>query len=233
MSCSSAVILALECSADQVTAAVSRHGKVIGHASHAASHRQATWIIPLAIEAVKQSGCAFDELTHIVAGRGPGSFTGIRVALAAAKGFALAMNIGATGLSSLAGMAAQMQADKKAKGRHLLASIDSRRHSMFFQAFSPEGCPLTDIRDGDCDSVKALIAEKNVAWAIAGPAAANSNDSVNSWLNNLHGDIITIDTNAPQAKGLLSLFNEHYEDETGMRDLEPLYLSAPLLGSRS
>lgn len=229
MTLSSPVILALECSAGQATAALSHNGEVIVQTSHIAAHGHAAWMIPLAQDAVKQSGFSFDQLSHIVAGRGPGSFTGIRVALAAAKGLALSLRIGATGLSSLAGMAAQMKKDKMAKDRHLITSIDSRRGSMFVQSFLPGGTPLTDIRDGDINLVKALIAEYDVPWAVSGIAAKDVGD--------LNGDVISVDCEGPEATGLLGHFEqmmtENIQGEAQFIDLDPLYLSAPLLGPRS
>ena len=229
MTFSSSVILALECSAGQATVALSRDGDVIVQKAYVAAHGHAAWIVPLAQDALKEASLSFDQLTHIVAGRGPGSFTGIRVALAAAKGLALSLNIGATGISSLAGMAAQMRSHKDGKDRYLISSIDSRRGSMFFQAFSSDGEPMTDICDGDIDQVRALIAEKDSAWAVSGLAAHHVYD--------LDGDIVTIDSDAPEAKGLLSCFkyimNEKHLEGTSITDLEPLYLSAPILGPRS
>lgn len=234
MARSSVVILALESSAGQASAAVSCDGVVLGQVSHTADHGHAAWMVTLAQDVMRQSGFGFDQLSHIVAGRGPGSFTGIRVALAAAKGLALSLNIGASGLSSLSAMASQIKADDKADGRYLMTSVDSRRGSIFYQAFSPDGQPCTDIQDGMIDDIQALMAGKKEKWVLSGHATHVSADNGEGFW----GDhVMLIDSNAPEATGLLS----HYHAMTkasptakpSFKDLEPLYLSAPLLGPRS
>ena len=78
------VILAIESSADMASAAVLANGAVVQRA-HRARHGHAAQITELARGALAEAGISADDLTHVVAGRGPGSFTGIRVALAAAK----------------------------------------------------------------------------------------------------------------------------------------------------
>ena len=80
------VILALESSADRASAAVVRTGMPGIQHLHEARHGHAALISELARAALAEAGVEPDEITHVAAGRGPGSFTGLRVALAAAKG---------------------------------------------------------------------------------------------------------------------------------------------------
>ena len=83
------VILALESSADRASAAVVRTGMPGIQHLHEARHGHAALISELARAALAEAGVEPDEITHVAAGRGPGSFTGLRVALAAAKGLSL------------------------------------------------------------------------------------------------------------------------------------------------
>ena len=85
------VILALESSADRASAAVVRTGMPGIQHLHEARHGHAALISELARAALAEAGVVPDEITHVAAGRGPGSFTGLRVALAAAKGFSLSL----------------------------------------------------------------------------------------------------------------------------------------------
>jgi len=144
-----AVILALESSADQVSAAIwladGRHWQEI----HAARHGHAAMVTELARQVMNKAGVTAAGLTHIAAGRGPGSFTGIRVSLAAAKGFALASGAGGIGVSCLAAMAhvARIKLPDLA-GSRLLATADTRRGSFFCQIFDPglaAAPPILDI----------------------------------------------------------------------------------------
>ncbi len=140
-----AVILALESSADQASAAIrcadGRHWQEV----HTARHGHAAILTELARQVMQQAGVAAASLTHVAAGRGPGSFTGIRVGLAAAKGFALASGATGIGVSCLAAMvhAARRHRPEHAE-RHLLATADTRRGSYFCQLFDPALDPALD-----------------------------------------------------------------------------------------
>ena len=78
-------LLAIEASANQLSIAVMVDGEVVAARQHLAAHGHAVGIVPLSIETVKDAGMTFDAMTHVAVGCGPGSFTGIRVALAAAN----------------------------------------------------------------------------------------------------------------------------------------------------
>ena len=67
-----------------------RDGHLLATRQHLAAHGHAVGIVPLTIETLHEAGETFDAITHVAAGCGPGSFTGIRVTLAAAKGFCMA-----------------------------------------------------------------------------------------------------------------------------------------------
>lgn len=167
-------ILALEASAEQASAALlCDDGRQAQH-SHAARHGHAALITELARAALAEAGVTPDGLTHVAAGRGPGSFTGIRVALAAAKGFALATGATGIGVSCLAATAAA--ALPLAAGRPVLATADTRRGSFFSQAFAPSGDAISDIFDLDPESADALpdgCRDALVVGPGAGPLAAS------------------------------------------------------------
>ena len=141
------VILALESSADLASAAVwTADGRQVQQC-HAARHGHAALITDLAQTALAEAGITAGDITHVAAGRGPGSFTGIRVALAAAKGFALATGAVGMGVSCLATTAhAAMPA---AGGRAILATADTRRGGYFAQMFASSGEAGSDIEDID------------------------------------------------------------------------------------
>lgn len=166
-----AVILALEASADQASAAIycadGQHWQDI----HTARHGHAAVITELARNVLDQAGITAGALTHIAAGRGPGSFTGIRVALAAAKGFALACGADGMGVSCLAAAAYAARAGRPdLAGRQVLASADTRRGSYFCQLFDTANKPLSAIMDILPEPGASLPQDWHAA-AILGPGA--------------------------------------------------------------
>lgn len=106
-------------------------------------------------EALAAAGCNFKQLTRIGVAEGPGSFTGLRIGIAAARGLSLALDIPVAGVSTLAALAAQ--ARQTHPGAPVLALIDAHRGEIYAGLFDGEGKP-----DGDARAV--LIPEAR-QWA--------------------------------------------------------------------
>jgi tRNA threonylcarbamoyl adenosine modification protein YeaZ len=79
----------------------------------------------------------FADLDRIAVTTGPGSFTGLRVGISAARGIALAAGKPAVGLSTLAGFAAPLIADDDST--QVVAAIDARHEQVYLQVFGSGG----------------------------------------------------------------------------------------------
>ena len=172
-----AVILALESSADQASAVIRRADGRHWQEVHAARHGHAAILTELARQVMQQAGVAAASLTHVAAGRGPGSFTGIRVGLAAAKGFALASGATGIGVSCLAAMvhAARRHWPEHAE-RRLLATADTRRGSYFCQLFDPALDPAAGTARPILDIILERGKQMPEDWqqaVVLGPGAAD------------------------------------------------------------
>ncbi|MEK9719238.1 MAG: tRNA (adenosine(37)-N6)-threonylcarbamoyltransferase complex dimerization subunit type 1 TsaB, partial [Candidatus Puniceispirillum sp.] len=99
------VILAFEASGSALSAAVLSDDDAVSSVWEEARFGQAARLVPLAVSALAKAGKSFADITHVAAGCGPGSFTGIRVALAAAKGVCLAQDVPGLGISGLQALA--------------------------------------------------------------------------------------------------------------------------------
>jgi len=95
------VILAFEASTNQLSVAVYADGVTRAMKMAEAAFGQAASLVPLAVSALAKADVDFAMLSHVAAGRGPGSFTGLRVSLAAAKGVCLAHDLPGLGISGL------------------------------------------------------------------------------------------------------------------------------------
>jgi tRNA threonylcarbamoyl adenosine modification protein YeaZ len=101
-------------------------------------------LIPLIARVMKQSDMTFGELGRIAVTTGPGSFTGVRVGLAAARGFGIATGVPVVGVSTLSVYAAPYLAGNgKAP---VVAAIDARHDHVFLQVFGPGGQTLVSPR---------------------------------------------------------------------------------------
>ena len=219
-----ATLLALECSAGLASAAVMHKGEILAMTEHAADHGHAAWLLPLAKKALASADIDRRDLDAVLAGRGPGSFTGIRVALSAAKGLALALDVPGYGLGSLDALAAHAADGRK----HIAALGDTRRRSCFVAGFRPDGSSLGPIADLSGEDIADHLARFAEDWIIIGHEAEATALMLEK--NGLAAStFLQAEANASH---LLRFF-------TGMTDLtlsdlrlEPLYLAPPILGPK-
>ena len=106
-------------------------GALLGHRRLVAGRGQADQLIPLADDLLRDLGLDYEALGALAVGHGPGSFTGIRSAVAAARGLALAAALPVLAVGSLEALAAAVP---DAEGT-LVAAIDARRGEVYVQIF--------------------------------------------------------------------------------------------------
>ena len=97
-------------------------------------------LVPLVAAVISDANVEFAALDRIAVTVGPGSFTGLRVGVAAARGIALATGKPAVGLTTLAALAAPFFAADET--RPLMAVIDARHDRVYMQLFDPGGRSL-------------------------------------------------------------------------------------------
>ena len=98
-------ILAIDTSSSRVVVALGRaDGSSIGETDWAAGHRHGETLLPAVGRILAENGVAQASLTAIVVGTGPGTFTGLRVGLATAKGLAHGLGVPIVGVASSAAL---------------------------------------------------------------------------------------------------------------------------------
>lgn len=176
------MLLAIDTSASLCAAAVhdADADAIIGIAVEEIGRGHAERLMEVIADALSAAGCDYGDLTRIAATSGPGSFTGIRVGLATARGIGLGLSVPVLGISALDAMrlAAREQAGGEQAGGEqpggptpLLVAIDARRNEAFCQFYD-----VTGRADGpfvaDYGEIAAKAAEAGPAGlAICGSAA--------------------------------------------------------------
>ena len=102
---------------------------VLREALMARGHAEA--LMPMVAEVMQESGTAFAELDLIAATVGPGSFTGVRIAIAAARGLALVTHAGLFGTDSLSVMARSALASGEVGAAPFAVAVDARRGMLY------------------------------------------------------------------------------------------------------
>ena len=177
-------------------------------------------LMPMMAEVMEAAGLEFSDIGRIAVTVGPGSFTGVRVGVASARGLALASGIPAVGATSLAVMA--HQADEllgSARGGRLLAvAVDARRDSVYLQLFTgardETGPPLLLA----ADDAARHIGPRPVIVVASG--AASVADAVRAGGGQAEAALVDLQ---PDARALASLA----ADLAPAHPLRPLYLRPP------
>ena len=134
-------ILAIETTGKYGSAAViDDEGRLFSAESHDGNDHLRE-LISTIDKTLSEAGCSKEELTHVAASVGPGSFTGIRIGVTAARTFSQMLNIPCIGVSSLTAMALRALEDAKENGCSVVAAIiNARRHQLYAGAWR-----ITDI----------------------------------------------------------------------------------------
>lgn len=135
-------ILALDtsmgaCSAALLCADRAARRLVLREAPMARGHAEA--LMPMVAEVLAEAGLAPRDLALIAATEGPGSFTGVRIAIAAARGLKLATNAKLYGTDSLTVMARAALEKGLSPGSPFAVAVDARRGMLYLGIYGPEG----------------------------------------------------------------------------------------------
>src|SRR5215468_6882245 len=163
------MILAIDTALDACAAAVldTDAGKLIARESEPMKRGHAEALMPLIARVMNQSGLSFAALDRIAVTTGPGSFTGLRVGLSAARGIALAARKPAVGLTTLSAYAAPLIREH---GEHpVISAIDARHDHVYVQVVTGDGGAL--VRPRVAPIGEALDASRFGAPHLVGNAA--------------------------------------------------------------
>ena len=139
-------VLAIDTALEACSAAVldTERADIIVHESRAMVRGHAEALIPLIARVLERARLTFSEIDRIAVTTGPGSFTGLRVGISAARGIALAAGKPAVGLSTLAAFAAPFIAADDTLP--VVVAIDARHDHVYLQVFGPGGRTLVTPR---------------------------------------------------------------------------------------
>jgi len=169
------IVLALDTAGVDCAAAVYDSGSdsVMGEVTETIGRGHAEHLMHVVDEALVKAGTALSTIERVVVTVGPGSFTGIRIGVAAARGFALSLDIPAVGVTTLEVMAAA--AGKQNPGKPVLAAIDAKREEIYLQAFGADGSPLDEARAVTVDEARTIVSAFD--GIVTGTAVARLSDA--------------------------------------------------------
>ena len=173
--------LAFETSAKAASVALTENGKLLGESYQNTGLTHSQTLMVMAEDLLKQCGKTVADITAVAVAEGPGSFTGVRIGVAAAKGFAWGRELPCFGISTLEAMAVSLGAYEG----HICACMDARRNQVYNALFLADGGKLERVTD---DRAIALADLKTELEHIDGPIFLVG-DGANLTFKTLSGDI--------------------------------------------
>ncbi|HEY5106814.1 MAG TPA: tRNA (adenosine(37)-N6)-threonylcarbamoyltransferase complex dimerization subunit type 1 TsaB [Caulobacteraceae bacterium] len=204
------IVLAMDTCLGACSAAIVDDGRTIATRMETMARGHQERLGPLVRGLFAEARLGFEAIDLIAVTVGPGSFTGLRVGLAFAKGLALALGRPCTAVGSLEALAASAGGDGPCA-----AVIDAGRGAVFFQAFDA-GLARTEPTSSPRDSAARVIAALAPAdaWRLTGPGAG------------LLADLLPGSSSAALEAPLPHVI-AHLAAGRPLREPRPLYLRAP------
>ena len=232
------VILAFEASTNQLSVAVYADGMIRAMKIAEAAFGQAASLVPLAVSALAEVDIDFAMVSHVAAGRGPGSFTGLRVSLAAAKGVCLAHDLPGLGISGLEALAYSY--GNEDGDLPILCLADTRRGSVYAQFFAADMTPQGGIFEAHIEQLPLLVPSALVQEVIllagnGGQAAAAAFISAGRQVRLASGRMISADQGTDDISvdaGMIARLAAYHLARGKISPLTPLYLADPRLGPK-
>ena len=186
-------------------------------------------LLPMIERVMRAAGLAFADLDRIVVANGPGTFTGVRTGVAAARALALATRAEVVAVSSLWALAqAGLALRPLPPDNALLVAMDARKSEVYAQAFDASGASLCPPQVLTPELAAMLLPDKpmaiigNAASAVADAASRAGRETT---LISPDADA-TLSTIAPDARFLLTATCVHAPGEQRSA-VRPIYLRAP------
>ena len=246
------LVLALDTSTPAVTAGlvkVEREGapETVARRVTIDARSHCELLTPHVLECCTDAGVELTDIDAIVAGNGPGPFTGLRVGLATAASLGDALDIPVYGVCSLdaiavdawdelrtAQLAARTAQDETAlAAQKLLVVTDARRREVYWSTYSLQGLLVDELREG------AENPEELLRWAVParldGPAVNKPDDipvtrvACVAGTRKYRGSFLSphVDIEYPQPAGLVTVARLELLEEAEPEPLQPLYLRRP------
>ncbi len=219
----SAKILALDTATEQCSVALMVGDKVYSR-SEFAPRDHTKKILPMVDEVLKEAGLALSDLDALAFGRGPGSFTGVRIGIGIAQGLAFGADLPMIGVSTLAAMA--QGAYRQHGVTHVASAIDARMSELYWSRVERQEDGSWNEIDAECVIPPSVLAEEvqkdDKTWAKVGTGwQAYADDLAALPLTLTESEILYPDS---QDIVYLAQFEWAKGNTTAVEDSSPVYL---------
>ena len=220
-----ATILCIETGTDICSVGIARDGEIVSMLESDEGRDHARKVGVFVDELLRTTGVAPDEIDAVAVGKGPGSYTGLRIGVSFAKGLCYGLQKPLIAVGSLDAMTAVAREDYKAgivdvdnwEQARLCPMVDARRMEVYAQVFDSAGAPLTEVAAEIVTDESFAEWRKDGDFVIFGNGAAKCTEVLT--------DAILVNV-TPSVRGIAPLAQKAF-DEGNFEDIayfEPFYL---------
>ena len=218
-------VLAFDTTSGACSVAVFENGGVLAHRRRDLSRGHAELLLPMIDSVLAEAATRYGALDILAVTIGPGTFTGIRVGLAAARGIALTMGVPIAGVNTLAAVAEGARSSASIDAEQaVLVLHDARRGELYAQLFPPSAETL-DASPAIIPVTDALSVAPAGPGAVVGSGAELVRDEVTQTRPDLQFPDVPQDPDAIHVARIGERMME--SGIVGASSPEPLYLRAP------
>lgn len=220
-----ATILCIETGTDICSVGIARDGEIVSMLESDEGRDHARKVGVFVDELLRTTGIAPDEIDAVAVGKGPGSYTGLRIGVSFAKGLCYGLQKPLIAVGSLDAMTAVAREDYKAgivdvdnwEQARLCPMVDARRMEVYAQVFDSAGTPLTKVAAEIVTDESFAEWRKDGDFVIFGNGAAKCTEVLT--------DAVLVNV-TPSVRGIAPLAQKAF-DEGNFEDIayfEPFYL---------
>lgn len=209
-------ILALDTTLSACSVALLAGSEVIGSETARIDRGHAEALLPMVMQVCATAGKTLADVDRIAVTVGPGTFVGIRVGVAAARALGLALDIPATGITTLEALAATAGTD----AGPIAAVIDARNAQYYAQLFDAQGAPADKPQLLQTEALIALVIDAGAS--LTGPGAEDLAAAIAAQ-SSYRPQIVPLP--APDARHVARL--ARLKEGQATNTIRPLYLRPP------
>ncbi|WP_405380459.1 tRNA (adenosine(37)-N6)-threonylcarbamoyltransferase complex dimerization subunit type 1 TsaB [Maribacter sp. LLG6340-A2] len=213
------LILNLETSSTNCSVSIARNGKILAIRELNSANYSHAEKLHVFIEEVTQEACLkMEDLEAVAVSKGPGSYTGLRIGVSAAKGLCYALGIPLISIATLASMASQI-VDRQ-NNMVIIPVLDARRMEVYSAVFDHEMNQIRETKAEIIDehSFQDFLVEKQVHFV--GSGAEKIKEVISTGSSLFHTDVV------PSSKEMATLSFKKYKEQQfeDVAYFEPYYL---------
>lgn len=215
------IILNIETSSKNCSVSISENGKIIGLKEQSFDEYSHSKSLHVFIDEIfKQTKLSPQKLSAVAISEGPGSYTGLRIGVSAAKGICVALNLPLIAIDTMQILARKIEC---AEG-YIISAMDARRDEIYYSVFKSNNCKIPiKVGKTDCMIIKSNSFSNYFESSIVN-FVGNCNEKINKFLN--HDNIIFSDFMLPSANemGIISFSSFKKGEFEDVSDFQPKYL---------